>query len=280
MHQHVVEAVRPAIVVLGAVPFLLLIACSNVANLLLVRTSLRERDLAVRTALGGTGRLISQTLLEALLLAAAGALFGIGLAWLGIHQLRVIAPENLPRLETIRIDLTVLAFACLSAFAAAALFGLAPALRALRPDIAQVLRTSARTSGLSGVGMLRTGVVIAEAGLSFVLLVGSGLMFRSFLELQRINPGYDPRGLLTFQLLGGGRAPKPEERAAFQREILDRLRALPGVRQLPPAPRFRSPAASAPSDGDSNLLLPIRPGFRPATFKSSSLAISKRCERR
>jgi putative ABC transport system permease protein len=256
MHQHVVDAVHPAIVaLLGAVLFLLLIACSNVANLLLVRTSLRERDLAVRTALGGNWwRLINQTLWEALLLAAAGALFGVDLAWLGIHQLRVIAPENLPRLETIRIDLTVLGFACLAAFAAAALFGLAPAVRALRPDIAQVLRASARTSGLSGVGMLRNGVVIAEAGLSFVLLVGSGLMFRSFLELQRIHPGYDPQGLLTFQLLGGGRAPKPEERAAFQRDILDRLRALPGVQAATASTPF-------PLTGGFS---PVRWGLEPA----------------
>jgi predicted permease len=248
MHQHVVEEVRPALLALmGAVIFLLLIACANVANLLLVRASLRERELAIRTALGGSWwRLVSQTLAEAVLLALAGALLGLGLAWVGIHELRAIAPASLPRLDSIGIDPAVLGFTALAALAAAALFGLAPAVRAARPGVAVLLRASGRNAGLGGVGLLRNFVVVAEVALSFVLLIGSGLMFRSFLELQRIDPGFNPHGLLTFLLLGGRGGQQPQERAARQREIQTSLRNLPGVQAV---------TASSP--------LPLAGGFSP-----------------
>ncbi|HXM40279.1 MAG TPA: ABC transporter permease [Bryobacteraceae bacterium] len=261
MHRHVVEEVRPALLALtGAVVFLLLIACANVANLLLVRASLRERELAIRTALGGSWwRLVSQTLAEALLLALTGALLGLGLAWVGIHELRAIAPASLPRLDGIGIDPTVLAFTALAALAAAGLFGLAPAVRAARPSVAVLLRASGRNAGLGGVGMLRNFVVVAEVALSFVLLIGSGLMFRSFLELQRIDPGFNPHGLLTFQLLGGRGGQKPEERAARQREIRTRLEALPGVDAATSS--FPLPLAGGFS--------PIRWGLEPALTDSS-----------
>ena len=258
MHRYMVEEVRPAILALmGAVIFLLLIACANVANLILVRSSLRERELAVRTALGGTRwRLMRQMLAEALLLSGAGALIGLGLAWLGIHELLVIAPANLPRLDSIHIDPEVVAFTTLAAFAAAALFGLIPALRASRPDVMQVLRSSGRTSGLGAGRFLRGGVVVAEVALSFVLLIGSGLMFRSFLALQRIDPGYVTGGLLTFDLQGifAGPQQKPEERAAIQRNILEHLRALPGVESVTASGPF--PLAGGFS--------PIRWGLEPA----------------
>src|ERR1700726_500868 len=212
MRQHLVSEVRPAILALmGAVIFLLLIACANVANLLLVRASLRERELAIRSAIGASRwDLARQVLSEALLLAAIGAVAGLGIAWLGIHELLLIAPANLPRLDTIRIDSVVLAFTALAGLLAAAIFGLASAWRASRPDVMNVLRGTSRNEGLASGGPLRKLVVVAEVALSFVLLIGSGLMFRSFLELQRIDPGFDPRGLLTFQVLGnrGGKTPE------------------------------------------------------------------------
>jgi predicted permease len=256
MQRHVVEEVRPALLALmGAVIFLLLIACANVANLLLVRASLRERELAIRTALGGSWwRLVSQTLAEAVLLAFSGAVLGLGLAWVGIHELRSIAPASLPRLDTIGIDPAVLGFTALAALAAAAVFGLAPAVRAARPSVAVLLRASGRNAGLGGVGLLRNFVVVAEVALSFVLLIGSGLMFRSFLELQHIDPGFNPHGLLTFLLLGGRGGQKPEERAARQREILTRLHELPGVQSVTSS--FPLPLAGGFS--------PIRWGLEPA----------------
>jgi len=257
MQRYLVERSRPAILALmGAVIFLLLIACANVANLMLVRSSLRERELAVRTALGGNRwLLVRQILAEALLVAAAGTVLGVALASIGLRELAAIGPANLPRLDSIRIDPTVTIFSALAGLAAAALFGLVPALKASRPDVAQVLRASGRTSALGGGRLLRSAVVVAEVALCFVLLIGSGLMFRSFLALIRIDPGFDAHRLLTFTLLGGGQGLRqPEQRAARMRLIAERLRALPGVTSV---------AATNPLalGGD---FYPIRWGLEPA----------------
>lgn len=234
-----VSNVRSSLVVLlGAVSFVLLIACANVANLLLVRVSLRERELAVRTALGGSRwRLVRQMLAEALLLAAVGTVLGLGLAWLGIHELRLIAPTNLPRLETIGFNGRVLLFTALAGLATALVFGMAPAWRASRPDVMHVLRASGRVSGLGGGRILRNGIVVAEVALSFVLLIGSGLMLRSFLALQRIDPGYDAHGLLTFSLFGlPGNT--PAENAASMRRVEDALSSITGVEGVTAASPF------------------------------------------
>ncbi len=256
MHAHVVQEVRPALLALmGAVTFLLLIACANVANLLLVRASLRERELAVRTAMGGSRwALIRQTLAEAAVLAFAGAGLGLALAYAGISELRALAPPSLPRLDTIAIDPIMIAFTAAAALVAAGLFGIVPALRASRPDVAIVLRGSSRTTGLGNAGMLRNVVVVAEVALSFVLLIGSGLMVRSFLELQRIDPGFDSGHLLTFLTLGGRRGAQPPQRAAWVRDLANRLRALPGVRSVTAATPF--PLAGP--------FFPIRWGLAPA----------------
>jgi predicted permease len=239
--KHLVANVRPAILALtGSAIFLLLIACANVANLLLVRASLRERELAVRAALGGNRwRLVSPLLSEALVLATAGAAIGLLLAWMGIRVLRVLGPENLPRLETIRIDFAVVGFTALICLAATAVFGMLPAWRASKPGVANLLRGSGRNAGLLSGNALRSAVVMVEVALSFVLLVGSGLMLRSFFELQHTNPGFDANRLLTFELDGndGGRQ-KPEERAVAVRKIQDRLRAIPGVEAVTAAIPF------------------------------------------
>ena len=234
MRQHLVSEVRPAILALmGAVIFLLLIACANVANLLLVRGSLRERELAIRTAIGASRwDLARQILSEALLLAAIGALGGLGLAWLGIHELLAIAPAQLPRLDTIRIDSTVLIFTVILSLIAAAIFGLAPAWRAARPDVMIVLRGTSRSEGLASGGLSRKIVVGLEVALAYVLLIGSGLMVRSFLELQRVDPGFSPRGLLTFQVQSDRFLQKPEERAVATRQIEEHLRSIPGVQSV------------------------------------------------
>jgi predicted permease len=234
MHKYLVAEVRPAILALtGAVIFLLLIACANVANLLLVRASARQRELAVRAALGGNWwHLVRQMLVEALLLAGAGTLLGLGLAWFGIRQLLAVAPANLPRLDSITIDPVVLAFTTLAGLAAAVIFGIPPALQAARPDVMNILRGSGRTGGLGGGRRLRNIVVVTEVALSFVLLIGSGLMIRSFIALQRIDPGYDPDNVLTFQLLGAGNLSVPQERAVFMQDLRGRLSALPGVESV------------------------------------------------
>jgi len=231
MQRRVVAEVRPALLALmGAVMFLLLIACANVANLLLVRASLRERELAVRAALGGgRWRLMGQMLVETLLLAGAGTLLGVVLARFGIRGLLAIAPANVPRLDAVSIDWRVLSFAAAAGLAAAGISGMAPAWRASRPDVAQALRAGGRTAAWGAGGLVRNIIVVAEVALSFVLLIGSGLMLRSFIELQRIDPGYDPHGILTFMVTRQWELGRQEGRLTLLREIQNRLRALPGV---------------------------------------------------
>ena len=249
LRQHMVAKVRPAIVALmGAAVFLLLIACANVANLLLVRASLRERELAVRAALGGSRwRLVTPLLTEAAMLALIGSLGGLSLAWIGIRVLQSLAPEDLPRLETIQINLQVLGFTALACLAAIGIFGMLPAWRASRPGVATLLRGSGRNAGLMGGNALRSVVVASEVALSFVLLVGSGLMFRSFFELQHIDPGFDSHRLLIFQIAGTPRnADTSEKLAAFEHAVKDRLRSIPGVESVTAANRF-----------------PFEPGFFP-----------------
>jgi len=145
--------------------------------------------------------------------------------------LRAVAPATLPRIDEAGVDASVLAFTALAALAASVAFGLVPALRASRPEAGAALRSASRTAGLSEGRRLRSAVVVAEVALSFVLLVGSGLMIRSFIALQQVDPGYDPRGLLTFQVQAAGplRLQQPEQRAAFARQLKARLEALPGV---------------------------------------------------
>jgi putative ABC transport system permease protein len=249
MKQHLVEEVRPTILALmGAVIFLLLIACANVANLMLVRAASRERELAVRAALGaGWWQLIRQTLAEAIVIAALGTAIGVGLAYLGIRQLLAIAPENLPRLNAIEIDGQVLAFSILAGLLSAMLFGVVPALRTAKPNLMDILRTSGRSGALGAAG-LRNAVVVVEVALAFVLLIGSGLMFRTFINIQRVNLGFDPQGLLTFQLLGNV-GQTPQERDNFKRQLREQLDAIPGVNSV---------TASFP--------LPLAGGFSPVRW--------------
>jgi len=230
MQDNVVAAVKPAILALmGAVMFLLLIACANVGNLLLLRASARARELAVRTALGGSRwNLIRQMMAESLLLAGTGALAGLLLARFGIDLLLWLGPRNLPRLTSISLDPTVLAFTALAALAAAALFGIVPALRASGPQIMDVLRSTGRTAGLGSGRLLRNAVVMAEVALSFVLLIGCGLMVRSFIALQKAEPGFEARGLLTLSLPVNNVRGR-EQTAAMVRNIHDRFAELPGV---------------------------------------------------
>ena len=234
MQSYLTSQARPAILALmGAVIFLLLIACSNVANLFLVRASLRGRDLAVRTALGANWwRVARQMLAEALLVAAQDRPWDSD--WPG-RESTTCWPLRLPicrRLDAIRIDPGALLFSIGAGLAAALLFGLAPAVRAARPDVAQVLRASGRASGLAGGSLLRNAVVVAEVALCFVLLVGSGLMFRSFLALEHINPGFDPHGVLTFRAGGGRQGRTLDENAAIVRQRHDALAAIPGVESV------------------------------------------------
>ncbi len=250
MHQHLVNEVRPAILALmGAVSFLLLIAGSNVANLMLVRSSLRDRETAVRKALGaGWWPLVRQTAAEALVIAATGTAAGVALAQLGIRELLLIIPADLPRLNDIHIDGLVLAFSCAAGIASAVLFGMVPAFRAAKPNVMSILRGAGRTDGLSAAGWLRGAVVVAEVALAFVLLIGSGLMVRTFIAIQKVDPGFDPRHLLAFQLFADF-GNTPDRNASGKRQLRERLDAIAGVRSVSAA-----------------LAMPLTGGFSPVRW--------------
>jgi putative ABC transport system permease protein len=224
--------VRPALLVLlGAVGMLLLIACANVASLLLARAAEREREFAVRAALGAArGRLARQLLTESLLLALLGGLVGIMLAgWLSSAILS-LTPGDLPRAGEVRIDSRVLAFAFAVSALTALIFGLAPALRFSRPDLNRSLREV--SSGATGLvrQRLRQALVVSEVALALVLLVGAGLLVRSFARLLQVNPGFSTDRALALEVHIWGVARTPEQRAAFFEQTLDRIAALPGVR--------------------------------------------------
>jgi len=234
MHENIVSSVKPTIrALMGAVLFVLLIACANVANLLLVRVSARDRELAVRAAMGGSQwALTRQLLAESLVLAGAGSLLGLGLAYIGIRVMLALAPQNLPRMTAVSMDPMVLGFALTACVVSAAVFGLVPALRASRPNLSDALRAGGRGSTGGHGTLLRRSVVMAEVALSFVLLVGCGLMIRSAIALQRTDPGFDANGLLTMRLGSLRKIRSPEEATAKIAQIRERLSAVPGVRAV------------------------------------------------
>ncbi|MEX2124640.1 MAG: ABC transporter permease [Woeseia sp.] len=219
---------------MGAAVFVLLIACANVANLLLVRAAGRMRELSVRSALGaGRGRLIRQMLLEAGMLATAGAITGTLLAFVGLKLLLRSAPDNIARLDTAGIDAGVLIFTIAVAALTTLLAGIVPAWHGSRLHVADQLKERSGMAGSSGGNRLRTGLVVGEIALSFVLLIGTGLMIRSFVELHRVDPGFNAEQLLTFELnLPFTRYPDPESRARFYGAFQERLSGLPGVRAV------------------------------------------------
>jgi putative ABC transport system permease protein len=219
-------------VLLGAVIFLLLIACTNVSNLLLVRATARERELALRVALGaGKWRIVRQWLTESLLLALLSAGLGVLLATWGLKLIKYYGAEQLPRLDEVQIDLRVLSFTVVISMFTALLFSVLPALKASRPDINEVLKAGAKTATSSGSAQFwRDALVVAEVALGLVLLIGAGLMMRSFASLTNINPGFDPSNVLTARItLSGATYEDSQARKRYVSQTLDQLRALPGV---------------------------------------------------
>ncbi|HYL77417.1 MAG TPA: ABC transporter permease [Bryobacteraceae bacterium] len=222
----------PMLVLLAAVGFVLLIACSNIAGLMLARASGRSREIAVRAALGASRwDLIRQTLAESLVLSLAGAVVGLMLAFAGARGLILLAPENGLVTLDVRIDTTVMAFTALAAIIAGILFGIAPAWQISRLDRFEALKEGGR-SGTAGLSRqrVRAGLVIGEVALALVLLVGAGLFLRSLASLQEVNPGFQANGVITgFVALPPVQFKDPAKQIAFYRSVLDRLASLPGV---------------------------------------------------
>jgi putative ABC transport system permease protein len=229
LDQHLVAEIAPVLLTLmGATLVFLLIACVNVTNLLVVQASYREREFAVRSALGATrAQLIRQVIVEALLLSGVATVTSVFLAWGGVRALVAIAPADLPRVESVSFDAIALGFAALLGSLVAVAIAVAPALRGSRTNVLSLLRAEGRTLTIGSGHVLRIAVV-AEVALSFVLVIGSGLMLRSVSELRRIDPGFEPQDLLTFQVLTP-RQPTPGGREAQMRELRRRLSGLPGV---------------------------------------------------
>src|SRR5262245_5427058 len=235
LHRDVVNHARPALLaLLGAVGFVLLIACANIANLLLVRATEREREIAVRAAVGsGRGRIIAQMLVESAVLSWAGAVLGVLLAWQGIRLITALSPGNLPRIERAGIDLAALLYTAGAASIAAIAFGLAPALRAVGGNLMDALRDRGTDTGGVRGNKLRSALVVLEVALSLVLLIGAGLMVRSFARIQRVDPGFDARNVVTFNApLSFLKYLTSTKRANFANELADRLRAIPGVERV------------------------------------------------
>jgi predicted permease len=258
---------RPLVVLLGAVAFVLLITCVNIAGLLLARATARQRELAVRSALGaGRGRILRQLVTESLVLALLGGTLGVGLAYVAVRALGAFGAADLPRAAEIRIDGLVLAYAFLVSSLAGLIFGLLPAIRATSRNLQGVLRAGSRGSVGNAGQRLRGALVVAEVALAVILVVGAGLATKSFTRLLDIDPGFKPQHVLAVRLgipyeRIGDRVP------AYYQELLDRIAAVPGVEAVGAAKDFplrgtgelRAPTVpgSAGGAGDRPIRLPV-----------------------
>ncbi len=231
-YEQIVQNIRPTLLVLlGAVGFVLLIACANLANLMLARSERQQRDIAVRRALGADRRRIVQQLLtESLVLAVIGGLLGVALAYGAVQLFVASRPTTIPRIDLVSIDGRVLGFAACLSIASGVLFGLLPALRASSPDVVSALKHSGRGSALAPSMRFRSALVIVQVALALVLLAGAGLMIRSFAKLAAIEPGFDPGRVITMRLsLPAAKYATVDQWLAFHEALVAAVAAIPGV---------------------------------------------------
>ncbi|HEX8722314.1 MAG TPA: ABC transporter permease [Pyrinomonadaceae bacterium] len=234
LRDELVDEIRPALLVLlGAVGLILLIACANIANLLLARGAARQKEMALRSALGASrARLLRQLLTETLLLAVAGGGAGLLLAQWGVDALLALNPAELPTPQGVPVDGRVLAFSLGIAALAGLFFGIVPALQLSKAGVGAGLKEGGRAAGegAAGRGRLRGAFVVSQVALSLVLLVGAGLLLNSFYRLLSVSPGFDPHNLLTMEYrIPKNRYPKGEQQWAFHREVVERVSRVPGV---------------------------------------------------
>jgi putative ABC transport system permease protein len=233
--EQVVGTIRPALLtLLGAVGILVLIACANVANLLLVRASVREKEVAIRAALGaGRQRIVIQMLSESLVLALIGGALGLGLAYLAIPAIQSLSAGSIPRVAEVTIDGTVLLFALGASVLTGVIFGLVPALQMSRTGAGAALKEGGRSGVGTGGQWVRSGLLVVEVALSLMLLVGAALLLRSFTKLTNVDPGFTSDGVLAFQVsLPEPAYPEATNQLAFFDTLLERLAAAPAVQQV------------------------------------------------
>ncbi|HWF90118.1 MAG TPA: ABC transporter permease [Pyrinomonadaceae bacterium] len=234
LHEYLVGDIKPALLVLlGAVGLVLLIACANVANLLLARAAVRQKEIAVRVALGAKrARLIRQFLTESVLLSVLGGLVGLAIAYGGLAVLKAFIPENISQAREISMDLKVLGFTFLVSVATGLIFGLAPAVQAARFNQIETLKEGGRDAATGGSGKrLRSVLVTAEVAISLVLLIGAGLLINSFLRLRNVDPGFRAENLLTMKIvLPDTKYERRAQRAAFYTNLIQRVQSLAGVK--------------------------------------------------
>jgi putative ABC transport system permease protein len=231
-YEQIVQNIRPTLyVLLGAVGFVLLIGCANLANLMLARAERRQRELAVRSALGAERwRIVQQLLTESLLLAVAGGALGVLLATWIVKLFVASRPVTIPRIDMVGVDGRVMAFAAALSILTGIVFGLVPALRASSPDLLSSLKQAGRGGGVSSSRRFRSVLVVAEVALALVLLVGAGLMIRSFARLMAVDPGFDPDGVVTMRLtLPASKYRELDRWTAFHEDLLRRVAAIPGA---------------------------------------------------
>jgi putative ABC transport system permease protein len=223
---------RNLLVMLAAVGFVLLIGCANIANLMLTRAAARQKEMAIRKALGaGRGRLVSQLLAESFLLSVSGAMLGLGLAQLGIKLLVALKPAGINRPEDIHLNFSVFVFALLLSTAAGVLFGIVPALLAARTDVNALLNQTRGAQSATSSGRMRRVLVVAEVALACVLLVGAAFMMKSLLAVLNVDPGFRADHLLTMKFsMPASRYAGDEQIAAFCRQAFEKISSLPGVK--------------------------------------------------
>jgi predicted permease len=236
LQEDVVSEIRPSLLLLlGAVAFVLLIACANVANLLLARAAVRQKEIAVRTALGASRwRIVRQLFTESLLLSLAGAIIGLTLASWGLKIMMAMADVFWPRVMDLSLDVRILAFTIAITLLTGLSFGMVPALQVSKPNLNEMLKDAGRGSTEGGRRRLvRNALVVVEVAISLVLLVGAGLLMRSFIGLQKVDPGFDPKNALTVSIaLPKRKYPERDRQAAFYSRLIERVSALPGVKAV------------------------------------------------